>query len=110
MSVGSISHAIQVEGPSWLDICEHVQVTSRSLLILSLFVQCFSSGCAVSVWERFKREELAQIWWLLFASAWGASSFTCRYLYNTGTKYRVEPNVILLVTAPWLAGNDSVCT
>ena len=34
MSVGSISHAIQVEGPSWPDICEHAQVTSRCLLIL----------------------------------------------------------------------------
>ena len=47
MSVGSISQAIQVEGSSWLGICEHVQVTSRCLLILSLFVQCFSSGCVV---------------------------------------------------------------
>ena len=47
MSVGSISHAIQVKGPSWPDICEHVQVTSRCLLMLSLFVQCFFSACIV---------------------------------------------------------------
>ena len=45
--VGSISHCIQVEGPSWPVICEYVQVMSPCLLILSLFVQCFSSVCVV---------------------------------------------------------------
>ena len=80
--VGSISHSIQVEGPSWPDICEHVQVTSRCLVVLSLFLQCFFSVCIVGVWERFKRGELAKIWWLFFGMCL-RSQFTYLLLRTT---------------------------